>query len=424
MTAEYLLTIAAIIVLLVISAFFSGSETALTAASRARIYQLEKTGNRRAILVAQLMQMRQRLIGALLLGNNLVNILASALATSIFLDLFGEAGIVYATLVMTALVLIFAEVLPKTWAIAFPERFALSVAPVVQLIVSLFGPVIRLIETFVAWLLRLFGVNVRPDQSFISPHEEIRGTVDLKHLEGDLVKVDRDQLGGILDLHDLEVSDVMVHRTNMQTLNGHEPSEKIIEQILSSPYTRLPIWRNEPQNIVGIVHAKDLLRALAGVNGDATALDVLQIASAPWFVPEATSLQNQLDAFLKRKNHFALAVDEYGEMMGLITLEDILEEIVGEIADEHDVEVQGVRPQSDGSIHVDGSVPVRDLNRAMEWDLPDEEATTIAGLVIHDARVIPDEKQAFTFHGFRFQVLKKQRNRITLLRIMPLARAI
>jgi len=412
--------ILAIFCLLVISAFFSGSETALTAASRARMHQLERGGNRRAGLVGRLILARERLIGALLLGNNLVNILSSVLATSLFLSLFGDAGVVYATIVMTVLVLVFAEVLPKTLAIAIPDRFALAVAPLVQLAVFLFGPLIRLIELFVAVILRMFGVDVKEATSVLTPHEEIRGAVDLKHFEGDLVKADRDRLGGILDLHELEVSDVMIHRTNVQMLNADESPEDLVEQVLSSPYTRLPIWREQSDNIVGVLHAKDLLRAVARQKGEAANLDLMEIASPPWFVPEATNLQYQLNAFLRRKSHFALVVDEYGEMMGIVTLEDILEEIVGEIADEHDVEMQGVQPQSDGSVHVDGSVPVRDLNRAMDWNLPDEEATTIAGLVIHDARMIPDEKQAFTFHGFRIQVLKKQRNRITLLRITPI----
>lgn len=421
MTPEYWILMAAILALLVVSAFFSGSETALTAASRAQMHQLERSGNRRAGMVGRLIQMRERLIGALLLGNNLVNILASALATSLFLSLFGEAGVVYATIVMTTLVLVFSEVLPKTLAITMPDRFALTVAPVVRLTVALFGPVIRLVELFVGFLLRRFGVDVKEGQSLVSPHEEIRGAVDLKHFEGDLVKDDRDRLGGILDLHELEVSDVMIHRTNVMMLNADDSSETLIEQVLSSPYTRLPIWKDEVENIVGVLHAKDVLRALASGKGDIASLDIMGIAAEPWFVPEATNLQYQLNAFLRRKMHFALVVDEYGEVMGIVTLEDILEEIVGEIADEHDVDMQGVQPQSDGSVHVEGSIPVRDLNRAMDWNLPDEEATTIAGLVIHDARMIPDEKQAFTFHGYRFQVLKKQRNRITLLRITPLS---
>ncbi len=414
------LAIAAVFFLLFLSGFFSGSETALTAASRARMHQIEKTGDRRAQLVNRLIAARERLIGALLLGNNLVNILASALATSVFLTLFGEAGVAIATLVMTGLVVVFAEVLPKTWAISNPERFALAVAPVVRVIVAVFGPMVVGVAAIVRFILRLVGANVDENASILTAHDELRGAVDLQHMEGGLVKAERDRLGGLLDLAELEVSDVMVHRTNMVALNMDEDLSKLIELALSSPYTRLPLWRGESDNFVGILHAKDLLRALHAAGGDTSKLDLQKIAASPWFVPDTTSLQDQLNAFLRHKAHIALVVDEYGEVMGLVTLEDILEEIVGEIADEHDVELEGVRPQADGSIIVDGSVPIRDLNRATDWNLPDDEATTIAGLVIHEARMIPEERQIFTFHGFRITVLKREKNRVTRLRIMPL----
>jgi Mg2+/Co2+ transporter CorB len=414
------LAIAAIFVLLFLSGFFSGSETALTAASRARIHQLEKTGDWRARVAMALIANRERLIGALLLGNNLVNILASALATTVFLTVFGDAGVALATLVMTALVLVFSEVLPKTWAISNPERFALAVSPLVRFVVAVFGPIVIGVEWIVRNILRLVGVNVDDDKSILSPHEELRGAVDLQHIEGGLEKGERDRLGGLLDLAELEVSDVMVHRTNMVALNLDDDPDKLVNAVLSSPYTRLPLWRGESDNFVGVLHAKDLLRALHAADGDAAKVNILDIAAPAWFVPDTTSLQDQLNAFLRHKAHFALVVDEYGEVMGLVTLEDILEEIVGEIADEHDVELEGLRPQADGSVIVDGSVPIRDLNRAADWSLPDDEATTIAGLVIHEARMIPEERQIFTFHGFRFTVLRREKNRITRLRIMPL----
>jgi len=417
---ELLLTAGVILVLLACSFFFSGSETAMTAVSRARLLQLERAGDADAPVVTRLLQSRERLIGALLIGNNIVNILAATLATTVFLAVFGERGVAVATLAMTVLIVVFSEVLPKTWAIANPERFALTVARPIRLIVAVFGPVTLAVEFVVRAMLALFGVRVDARQAILSAHDELRGTVDLQHREGGLVKAEKDRIGGLLDLGELSVSDVMVHRTAMQMLNGDDPPEKIVADVLASPHTRLPLWRGEPENIVGLLHVKDLLRALSAAGGRADRLDPLKIASAPWFVPDTTSLTDQLNAFLKRKNHFALVVDEYGAVMGLVTLEDILEEIVGEIADEHDLVVQGVRPQLDGSVVVDGTVPIRDLNRALEWSLPDVEATTIAGLVVHEARMIPDERQTFTFHGFRFQVLKRERNRVALLKVTPL----
>jgi Mg2+/Co2+ transporter CorB len=256
----------------------------------------------------------------------------------------------------------------------------------------------------------------------LSAREELRGAVDLLHREGDVETLDRDMFGGVLDLRELAVSDVMIHRTNMVTLDADDSSEDIVNAVIASPVTRLPLWRGNPENIIGILHVKDLLRALHAVDGDASKVDVAALTTPPWFVPDTRPVAEQLKAFRRRKTPFALVVDEYGEVEGLVTLEDILEEIVGDITDEHDVAMPGVRRQPDGSVNVDGAVPIRDLNRVMDWNLPDEEATTIAGLVIHEARSIPEVGQSFTFHGFRFRVLRRARNRITALRIQPLTR--
>jgi Mg2+/Co2+ transporter CorB len=418
--SDYWLTLVAILSLICASAFFSGSETALTATSRARMHTLEVNGDERAGLVNALIERRDRLIGALLIGNNAVNILASSLTTSLFLGLFGDSGVAIATLLMTALLVIFSEVLPKSWAISTPERFALFVAPMVRPFVAVVGPLSSVVNWIVRKLLGMFGVSISGEASMLSAHEELRGTVALLHREGSVVKADRDRLGGVLDLGELEVSDVMIHRTAMRAVNADEPPEVAIRNILESPYTRMPVWRGATDNIIGVIHAKDLIRALAEPNVEPQDLDIVKIAQKPWFVPDTTNLKDQLNAFLRRKTHFAVVVDEYGEVQGVVTLEDILEEIVGDISDEHDLEIQGVRQDSDGSIVVDGGVPIRDLNRAMDWQLPDEEATTIAGLVIHESKSIPEERQAFTFYGKRFIVLKREKNRITRLRIRPI----
>lgn len=418
--AEYWLTILAIFLLICCSGFFSGSETALTATSRARMHTLEVNGDDRAGVVNMLIERRDRLIGALLIGNNLVNILASSLTTSLFLGLFGDSGVAIATLLMTVLLVIFSEVLPKSWAISAPERFALVVAPLVRPFVAIVGPLSSFVNWIVRKLLSLFGVSISGEASMLSAHEELRGAVALLHREGSVIKADRDRLGGVLDLGELEVSDIMIHRTAMRAVNADEPPETAIRNILESPYTRMPVWRGSTDNIIGVIHAKDLIRALAEPNVEPQDIDIVKVAQKPWFVPDTTNLKDQLNAFLRRKTHFAVVVDEYGEVQGVVTLEDILEEIVGDISDEHDLEIQGVRQDSDGSIVVDGGVPIRDLNRAMDWLLPDEEATTIAGLVIHESKSIPEERQAFTFYGKRFIVLKREKNRITRLRIRPI----
>jgi len=413
------ITLGAILGLLLASAFFSGSETALTAASPAKMHALEQDGSRRARVVNYLLTVRERFIGAILLGNTLANVAASALATSLFLSLFGEQGVAYATVVMTVIVVLFAEVLPKTYAIVNADRMALVVAPAVRFVVALFAPVTNAIQFLVRHTLRLLGASISDEAEVLSAHEELRGTIELIHKEGGVVKLDRDMLGGVLDLRELTVSDIMVHRTKIDAIDAELPTEKIIDLALKSAHTRLPLWRGEREEIVGILHAKTLLRALRDAKGDVSKLDIMKLATPPWFVPDTTTLKDQLNAFLKRKSHFAIVVDEYGEVMGLVTLEDIIEEIVGDITDEMDIASIAARPQADGSIIVEGSVPLRDLNRLMDWELPDEEATTVAGLVLHEAQTIPDAGQAFTFHGFRFEVLRRQRNRLTSIRVIP-----
>lgn len=406
---------------LIISAFFSASETALTGSSRAGMRRLEKQGNREAGVVNTLLAVRERMIGALLIGNNLANIAASALATAVFTAWFGDVGVLYATATMTVVVVIFAEVLPKTVAINAPDRVSLLVARPMRLLVWLLGPVLGLVDIVVRTLLRLSGRPIGANQPLLSPTERLRGAVDLIHHEGGVEKGDRDMLDGLLDLRELHVSDVMVHRTEMTKINADLPPDELVREVLNTEYTRVPLWRDIPENIVGVLHAKDLLRAIRTSEGDLRRINVDTIMRPPWFVPDMRPLSDQLKAFRRRKTHFAMVVDEYGEVQGLVTLEDILEEIVGDISDEHDVVFAGVRSLPDGSVLVEGSVPIRDLNRALDWQLPDDEATTIAGLVIHESRSIPEKGQNFTFHGFRFRVLRRERNRIAALKIAPVS---
>lgn len=401
--------------LLACSGFFSGSETALTATSKARMLSLEKDKDHRARRVNRLIEDRESLIGAILLGNNLVNILAASLASAMFLAMFGEAGVPIATLVMTFLVLIFAEVLPKTYALSNPDRMALAVSLPIRLFVIIFSPIVAAVQAVVRGTLRILGANVEGD--VLSSHDELRGHIDLHHQEGGVVKTDRDMLGGVLDLRELTVDDVMVHRKNLTTLDIDLPNSELVDEALNCPHTRIPLWKNEPENIVGVLHARDLARALHEAGGSAAKVDIEAVKRDPWFVPETTELLDQLAAFRQKREHFALVVDEYGALMGVITLEDIIEEIVGEIEDEHDVAVEGVSKEADGTVLVDGSAPIRDVNRALDWDLPDEEAVTIAGLVIHEAQTIPNKGQIFRFHGVQFEVMERERNQITQLRL-------
>ncbi|HEX6102664.1 MAG TPA: HlyC/CorC family transporter [Alphaproteobacteria bacterium] len=423
-------TVLLIAVLLALSAFFSGSETALTAMNRVTMRQLSAQGSRGARTALDLTEDYERLIGSILLGNNLVNISAAALATSLFTAAFGDEGVAYATLIMTFLVLVFSEVAPKTYAITYPDRAAIRVAPPVRVVVRVLAPVVG----FIRWIVRLafgiMGVNADPDAHMLAPADQIRGTIDLHHQEGGVDKADRDRLIAALDLKEREVAEVMRHRRDIQSISADEPPDEIIAFCLASPHTRIPIWRGEPENIVGVLHAKDLLRAeyqqVRKAIDPAAALeklDVMSVAMKPWFVPDTRPLDDLLRAFLKRKSHFALVVDEYGVLQGLVTLEDIIEEIVGDITDEHDIAAEEVVRETDGAVVVPGTMTIRDLNRALDWKLPDEEATTIAGLMIHEAQAIPTEGQIFSFHGVRFEVLERTRHQITRLRLKPLQRS-
>ena len=418
----------AIAALLVLSAFFSGSETALTAASRGKLRAKADKGERGAARALKITEDNERLIGSVLLGNNLVNILAASLATALFTRAFGESGVALATLVMTLLVLVFAEVLPKTYAISNPEAAAARVAGPIGLVVRVFAPIVALVRLLTRAILRLFGVRIDPGSSVLAVREEILGAITLGHSEGTVEKEDRDRLLGALDLGERIVEEIMLHRSQIEMIDAALPAQEVLEQCLNSPYTRLPIYREVPENIIGVIHAKDLSRAMyqvqAGFQGDGNPFadfDVLQVATEPYFIPETTTLDDQMRQFLRRRAHFALVVDEYGSLQGLITLEDILEEIVGEITDEHDPEAEAeIRQTDDGAFVVDGATTIRDLNRATDWTLPDEEANTVAGLVIHEAQMIPAEGQVFSFHGFRFEVLGRKDNRITRLKIRPL----
>lgn len=417
------LSLFAIILLIVLSAFFNASETALTAASRARMHALQEDGNASATLVNTVLSRPEKMIGTVLLGNTLVDVLAAAMASNLAVALYGQVGVAYATGAITILIVIFAAVLPKTYALAYADRVALVLAPPMRGLIYILTPFTKAIEFIVRNILKLTPGEADDASNILAAHEEIRGTIDLQAREGTVAKGDAEMLGGILDLGDLQVADIMVHRTKMETVNADDPPAKILDQLMKSQYTRVPIWREEPENIVGVLHTKDLLLALSRTGWVPDNLDIMKSASEPWFVPDTTSVKDQLNQFLKKKSQMALVIDEYGEVQGLITLEDILEEIVGQITDEHDNPDSHIRLQSDGTVNVDGTVAIRDLNRHLDWDLPDDEATTIAGLVIHEAQTIPEPGQVFTFHGYRFEILRKSRNKITAIRIKPLTAA-
>lgn len=408
----------AIAILIALSGFFAGSETALTGVSKSRMHTLAKEGNKRAKLVNKIRERKDNMIGALMLGNTAVHVLASAIAAGVLIKLFGEAGVLYASLLMTFLMLIFGEVMPKTYALHHSDGMAMAIAPIINLVIKIFAPITAMITWITRVLLRLFGMNTKMVSG--GHHLEVlRGAIDLHQGPEEEVQEQRAMLRSILDLFDVGIEDIMIHRRNVLMINGNQPGTKMVEDVLDSPYTRVPIWKDDPDNIVGVLHSKLLLKALNENEGDADKIDIDSAILEPWFVPETTNLYDQLQAFRERKEHFAMVVDEYGTLKGIVTLEDILEEIVGEIDDEQDVTVPGVRKVQGGKYVVDGTVTIRDLNREYDWGLPDEEYSTIAGLLLYESQTIPDVGQSFMFHGFRFDVIKRHRNQITQIRIKP-----
>ena len=405
-----------IVLLLFASAFFSGSETALTAASEARMRALAKRGDKKATAVEKLLARKDRLISSLLIGNNLVNVVGTSLATSLAISYLGESGVVVASLVMTVILVMFAEVLPKTYAVNNADRFALGVSKIVNLIVILLTPLSWGLERVTRPLTKRNG-----DED--DREEELRGMIQLHGAEASDAEA-REQsamLASVLDLGEVTVDEVMTHRGSVEMIDAQSAPEDALRHVMESPFTRHPVFSGKPENIIGVLHVKALLRGLGKAAEDALegakSINIAETATPPYFVPETTLLIDQLQAFRNRREHFAIVVDEYGDFRGIVTLEDILEEIVGEIDDEHDISIPGLLPQDDGSWIVEGQVTIRDLNRALNWELPDDDATTIAGLILNETRTIPVPGQEFRFHETRFRVLRRDRNKIERIRL-------
>ena len=407
-----IIEIIGIFFLLLLSAFFSSSETAITRISDVKIYQWGESKNRKYIKAKELMNSRERVIGILLLGNNIVNILASALATSILIGLFGDKGIIYATLIMTTLIFIFSEVLPKTYAIRESEKLILYASPFIKIFIFILSPINFLVQNLVSSILNITNKETKNNDW----KQNLRGAILLANNKGDVRKPDRIMLESILDLHEVKVSEIMTHRKNIEGINISENIDLIIDLALKSRFTRLPLWKDNADNIIGTLHVKDLLRA----RNTNTNLQINDIMQKPQFISENTSLSEQLNNFKKDTVQMAFVIDEYGDLQGLISLEDILEEIVGEIFDEFDKQIAGPEILSDKSVVVDGAMTIRDLNRSMDWKLPDEEASTIAGLVIDIAQKLPSINETIKIDKFHFTVLERQRTRITKINIKPI----
>jgi Mg2+/Co2+ transporter CorB len=413
-----------VVLLLVGTGFLSAAETAITASSKAKLHQMAKEGNAKAARIRHLQQTPGLTLSALLMCATVFITFATSIMTELVGRFFEDGqAVIYAPLIasaiISALIVIYAETIPKIIAVNQPERVVLFLSKPMDFICKTFRPVTIAINFIARITLKVLGFHIRVSSSSHATVDELRGVIDLHHGPGQDVPHERAMLKSILDLGSVQVGEIMVHRKNVTLIDANDSPATIVEHVLACPFTRVPLYKNDPDNIIGVINAKALLRAVQAQEGQVDKLDITAIASPPWFIPDSTDLLEQLQAFRRRREHFALVVDEYGSIMGIVTLEDILEEIVGEISDEHDIMVRGVRPQADGSYIVDGNVTIRDLNRQFEWVLPDESAATIAGLVLYEARLIPEVGQAFMLSGFRFEILRRHRNQITLLRLTP-----
>jgi Mg2+/Co2+ transporter CorB len=408
-------SIPAIILLAIISAFFSATETSFLAVSRPRLQTLIKQGDRRAKRVQALLRNIEQIIGAILVCNNLINTLIATLTTAVFIQLFGEHGVVYASAVISIVIIVYVEVMPKLIAINNPLPVAMFLSRFIQIVAKLSRPVSQAVEQLAKTTLRLLGVSVASNTHFTNSIDELRGAIDL-HQDTQHAGA-RAMLHSILDLNEVDVDEIMVHRQNVMMIDASLTMPQILQQIVKSPYTRMPVWQGNPDNIIGVVHAKNFLRAIQKKRQDIFKMNIADIASKPWFIPAATTLYEQLNAFREKKEHFAIVVDEYGSFLGIVTLEDIVEEIVGDINDELDVPPHGVWVGDKGEVYAVGTTTIRDLNRQFNWNLLDENAATIAGLILHEVRNIPKVGQQFAIQGFTMTILRRVKNQITLVQI-------
>ena len=426
-----LLTVTEIILLLAANGFFVAAEFAIVKVRGIRIEALAEQGGRAARMSLRILHNVEAYLSACQLGITMASLglgwigepAVASLLTPLLHPLgFGDATVhtiafIVGFLIFSSLHIVVGEQVPKTLAIRKAEPMTLWVAYPLHAFYLLCFPMNWALNKASRAILSMFGVAEVSHHDVFSG-EELRGLIDVSRQHGMVRKQERDMLGGILDLAELDVSEIMTHRKDISSINADLPPNEIFKQIIDSPFTRYPLWRGDPDSILGVVHAKDMLAHARNHPEALASLDVVSLATPPWFIPDTTGLLHQLLAFRQRHSHLAFVVDEYGALMGLVTLEDILEEIVGEITDETDVEAVGMEPQADGSVLVSGSVTVRDLNRRFDWQLPDDQAATVAGLLIYEAQKIPEVGQKFSFHSFRFEVLRRQHNQIILLRII------
>ena len=413
--------IGSIVGLIILSAFFSGSETSLTSASKPRMHALAQDGKKNAKIFENIFKDKEKLICTILFANNLVNVLASALATKILIEITQSEGILYATIIMTLMILIFGELIPKTIALSKAEQFALKISPIIKVLIIILYPLTLILNFLVSNILKIIGINYsekEKDEISETREEELRGAIDLHSMDSSNGE-EKKMLKSILDLDEITVGSIMISRKNTFSLPSNIKHDELITNLKASPHSRIPIWENNPENIIGVFHVRKLIDFKPSENKK---FNIIEFCQKPWFIPESTKLDNQLMEFKKRKEHFSIVVDEYGEFLGVVTLEDIIEEIVGDIDDELDElkisqKIKDIKKVSSKTFLVKGTMNIRDLNKELNTKLPVNNASTVAGIVLYESRTIPKEGQIFSFYGLKFEILSKKNNQILLLKI-------
>lgn len=411
----------AVAVLIIAAALISCLETSITAASRATIHRLKSEGDKRARRLENLLKEREKVVSVMLLANNAINIVASALTTKILLEIFGEIGVLYATISLTVIIIIFGEILPKTVAIQAPEKSALFFSLLIEILFKTFAPLVEIIQKIVAAVIRVFSVKKIAKGKF-SDLEEIRDTVNLKAKEGSIFKFDKDLIDGVLDLSDTAISEIMVHRKDILSLDRNLKIAEIVKKAINIGYTRIPLWQGHQENIIGILNVRKLLKGLHFYRGDIEKFDLEQTISSPLFVPSSNNLRSQLFTFRKFKKRMALVIDEYGSLLGLVCLEDILEEIVGEVRERDDHSNLNIVTTKSGIFKIPANTLIRDINKKLDLEIDEnDEAYNLSALIINRLGRIPDEKERFEISGFQFEILRKKGNDLLLVKMKKIS---
>ncbi len=405
-----------ILILLFCGGLFSAIETAITASSPGQLLKLSNNTSKQENVIL-IIKIKSKIISTMLIFATITTTIATTIATNVFIDLYGvELGSIITSVVMTIVIIIFAEVLPKAIAVSKAEKIVVAFSDIIFILLKILAPINFILSKLIRFSCFVFHIKL---QNNISPDEEVMNLVEYQHAEGKVFKQDRDMVGSIFDIKNLLVSEIMVHRSQLKTVNVDLPLKDLLQQLSLASHTRIPMWKSNKDNIIGIIHVKDLLKNLYKQNFDVSKINITDLLTEPWFIPENVLVSKQLHEFRHQRYHCALVVNEYGDILGMVTLEDVLEEIVGRIEDEHDSYDSQIILKEENQYIIDGLTPIRDINRELNWSLYGD-ASTIGGLIISELKRIPEEDEVIELFDLRINILRKSAHRIKTLLVTKL----